>query len=130
MELYYEGTEYDVYLCDGAAKSRKDALKKVSPAGKKKTLDIGIYLQIKRFANGDTLHSDHFCSEGNLPSHGGNTKKFYEFKRKPLRAYCWFSDKHEKKTVYISHFVYKDWQKLDARDTEKVINNWRKVEEG
>ncbi|WP_019570116.1 hypothetical protein [Thioalkalivibrio sp. ALE11] len=45
-----------------------------------------------------------------------------------LRAYGWFSTRY-KGVFYISHFAFKKGQKLSSQDEQRVINNWRRIEE-
>ncbi len=68
---------------------------------------------------------EHFNDEGKLP----NNSKFYAIKLcTKVRAYGWFSKKH-KSVFYISHYAYKNQKKLSKLDTDKVISNWRTIEE-
>ncbi len=32
-------------------------------------------------------------------------------------------------TYYISHYIYKDFDELQASDTDKVCNNWKRMSE-
>jgi len=66
------------------------------------------------------LHTRWAEPEGNL----SKTKKFFAIKRIPIRAYFWYSDVH-KDTIVISHYVYKKWQKLKAKDIKQVKLNWK-----
>lgn len=76
-------------------------------------------------ADGGQLRSpDHWNTEAVLP----DGKHFYAIKIGDLRAYGWFSSRHPG-VFYISHFAYKQGQKLKAEDTGRVIANWRLIEE-
>lgn len=33
-------------------------------------------------------------------------------------------------TYFISHYIYKDFDKLDDSDTTRVRNNWERIERG
>lgn len=79
----------------------------------------------RRLEAGEQLRSpDHFRTEGELP----DGKHFYAIKVGDIRAYGWFSRKH-KRVFIISHYKYKDSDKLDPVDTARVVANWRNVEE-
>ena len=82
-------------------------------------------LLIERLADGRPMSKENFPSEGQLPSSAG---KFHAFKKLPIRAYCWLSQKYPN-TYFISHYIYKDQQKLDKRDTNRVHANWREKED-
>jgi hypothetical protein len=75
-------------------------------------------------ANRGQLRSpDHWNTEGELP----NGKHFYAIKAGDLRGYGWFSDKH-KGVFYISHFAFKQGQKLSKKNAGRVAKNWRRIE--
>jgi len=61
--------------------------------------------------NGQLRSPDHWNTEADLP----NGKKFYAIKADKIRAYGWFSSKH-KGVFYISHFAFKQGQKLATTD--------------
>lgn len=83
----------------------------------------GLVTQIQRLADGFNMSADNFPHEGVLPCGG----RYRALKRIPLRAYCWLS-KRKSATYYISHYVYKDFDKLKRRDTDIVCDNWKRVE--
>ncbi|PCE69342.1 hypothetical protein B6G00_04305 [Salinivibrio sp. YCSC6] len=85
---------------------------------------MAIQRQIKLLAKMGRLSSENFRKEGGLPS-GSN---FYALKKIPIRGYCWFSTKHPS-TVYISHYIHKKKDDLDKRDCQRVVDNWRIIEE-
>ena len=118
------GTHFTVEHCDKALESFEDALVSVSPHKKKKTVTNAIIQLIDRLANGKRMSKENFPQEGNLPQGKG---KFNAFKKIPVRAYCWLSTKHPN-TYFISHYTYKDKQKLDKRDIDKVHVNWNSKE--
>ncbi|HHQ6597620.1 TPA: hypothetical protein ACSTLU_003914 [Serratia fonticola] len=83
---------------------------------------------VNRLASGIRLSKDSFPAEGPLPSLGGKPgKHFYAFKKIPVRAYGWFSDTKPKK-FFISHYVYKNKDKLSKSDTTTVQGNWTRIE--
>lgn len=76
-------------------------------------------------ADGGQLRSpDHWNTEGELP----DKKRFYAIKADKVRAYGWFSTRHPG-VFYISHFAFKRGQKLAPEDTNRVVANWRRIEE-
>lgn len=125
----YTGSRYTVVHCEGALDTFREALSHVM-AGKAKSLTRKMILQIKRLADGQEMSKEHFPSEGMLPSLPGQrrSRKFYALKKIPIRGYCWKSDRVPN-TWFISHYIYKDKQGLDSRDTRKVGRNWRRIEE-
>jgi len=87
---------------------------------------VQLYLKMERMANGARLRNpDHFNTEDSLP----DGKKFYAIKQGKIRAYGWFSSA-EKGTFIVSHFAYKKGQKLDAADTNRVVDSWKAIERG
>ena len=124
------GKQYSIVHCKGALKSLNKALVGVK-AQQRDKFRRAVSQQIDKLASGDTMSKASFPSEGNLPKKTGqkDTKKFNALKRIPIRGYCWLSDKYPN-TYYISHYIKKDFNDLDARDTEKVGNNWRRIEDG
>lgn len=78
----------------------------------------------KQLADEGRLRSpDYFNTEGELP----NGKHFFAIKADRLRAYGWFSSRH-KDVFFISHFAFKKGQKLDRKDSNRVIEKWREFE--
>lgn len=125
----FEGKSCTVVHCKNALKSFHEALQSVHPSKRKNYTDSMI-LQIQRLADKGRLSKEFFPAEGNLPKKKGQaaTKKFNALKRKPIRGYCWKSETHEN-TYFISHYIKKDFDKLAQEDTDKVGNNWRRIEE-
>ena len=74
--------------------------------------------------HGQLRSPDQWNTEGTLP----NGKHFYAIKADKIRAYGWFSVRN-KGVFYISHFTFKKGQKLASADTNRVIVNWRQIEE-
>ena len=124
LEDIYNGTSCTVKHCKNALKSFYECLEKVAPS-KKQTLAIRMVAQIERLASGQRLSAENFRKEGKLPR---DTGSFYALKRIPIRGYCWKSTKYPN-TYYISHYIYKDHNKLKKKDIEKVHNNWRRIED-
>jgi len=124
----YQGTVFKIVHCNGAIESYKKALDSV-PKHRHAAFTRGLIQQIKRLANGERMSKENFPAEGELPNRKGQhvSKKFYAFKRIPLRGYCWLSESHNR-TYYISHYIYKNHKKLKEVDTKTVGNNWRRIE--
>lgn len=115
------GSRFIVEHCDGAMESFEDALVSVTPHKRKNSVKRSIILLIERLAEGSQMSQENFPQEGNLPKGAG---KFNAFKKVPIRAYCWLSKKHPN-TYFISHYTYKDKQKLAKQDTDRVHANWK-----
>lgn len=128
LKEIYKGKKFRVVHCKGATKSFNDALLKVD-ARKRKTFEYRVILQILRLANGERMSKESFPQEGDLPKRKGQsqTKKFNALKRIPVRGYCWHSDKY-RATYFVSHYVYKNYDKLKVKDTTIVGNNWERIE--
>jgi hypothetical protein len=123
MPEEHQGKRLTIRYCHGAAESLVEVLESL-PAKKHPACLAQLVARRNQLAEVGQLRSpDHWNTEGNLPQ----GSKFYAIKAGKIRAYGWFSDKH-KGVFYISHFIYKDTQKLDKSDLNRVCNNWRKVE--
>jgi len=125
----HEGSKFTVVHCKGALDSYIEALNHVN-AKKHKAFTRGMIQQIARLAEGHRMSKANFPQEGGLPKRKGQhrAKKFNALKRIPVRGYCWLSEKH-KNTYFISHYVFKDYDDLKESDTNRVGNNWRRIEE-
>lgn len=121
LEKEFRGERLTIVHCDGAMDSLEKAL--TSVPHRRKTL-MAIHRQITTLGNMGRLSGENFPKEGNLP----NGSNFYALKRIPLRGYCWFSSRHPS-TVYISHYIHKKKSNLDTRDSQRVVENWRVIEE-
>ncbi|WOG28260.1 hypothetical protein [Endozoicomonas sp. 8E] len=122
----YVGTHYTIVYCKGAKESLDEVLAKHAPQPMKSNkLKAQMRSLLVRLADGHRMTKENFPKEGDLP----DGSKFRAIKKIPLRAYLWRSKKYPGK-CFISHFIYKDFQKLKAQDITKVCNNWREIEEG
>ena len=123
LEECYQGSCYKIIHCKGAEKSFYNALKHINPNRKN-----GYKAKMKAFreslANGKRMSNENFPKEGTLP----DGTHFRALKKTPLRAYLWESTKHPK-TFFISHYIFKDFQKLKRNDVTKIRDNWRRYEE-
>ncbi|HED2523850.1 TPA: hypothetical protein R4Y92_002606 [Klebsiella aerogenes] len=130
MDASYAGECYRVVHCEGALKSLKEALKSVTPTNKQKSMLISLQLQIERLASGKRSSDLTIRKEGLLPSYQGKpAKHFWAIKKIPVRGYFWESESHFM-TYFISHYIYKDFDKLDDSDVQRVRNNWERIERG
>lgn len=113
--------------CDGAEESLEKALKDMPNADEEQRQLYRDQLEefFDRYARGERLSSSSLSSEGDLP----DKTKFLAMRRLPIRAYFWVS-KRLRSTLFISHYVYKKWQKLEKRDSRLVCRNWEKYEKG
>ena len=123
MEEQYIGKKFTIIHCKGAIDSFEIAIKSVE-ARKHEIFKANLRAQNHRLADGYRISSNSFRSEGKL----SNGKKFYALKKIPIRGYCWLSTTKQS-TYFISHYMCKKKDKLDRSDTEKVIKNWKRVEE-
>lgn len=124
----FKGEKLRIVHCDGALESYYEALGRVR-GGKSKSLTMRMKTQIEKLANTGRLSSDHYRDEGKLPGSPGKPGKVFKaLKRIPVRGYCWKSDKFPN-TVFISHYVNKDYDKLKDKDVERVHHNWKRIEE-
>ncbi|WP_218834784.1 hypothetical protein, partial [Enterobacter hormaechei] len=121
------GSMLRVVHCEGAWDTFIEALNSVS-ASKRDSVKTQMDLLVKRLSDGGRLSKDSFPPEGPLPCRPGRpAKQFYAFKKIPIRAYGWFSERYEK-TFFISHYIYKNRDKLAQKDTTKVQGNWTRIE--
>lgn len=124
----FQGDRFKVVHCLGARESFEISLGHCEK-GRANALRRGMDQQIKRLADGHRMSDNSFPSEGKLPKVKGQSKqkKFNAFKRLPIRGYCWFSEKHTD-TYFISHYIFKNFDKLSNKDTGKVGANWTRIE--
>lgn len=130
MKGSIQGECYRIVHCKGALKSLSESLKSVTPAKKQKSMQISLILQLERLASGKRTPDLSVRKEGILPSFNGKpAKNFWAIKKIPIRGYYWESDRHDM-TIFISHYIYKDFDRLDDSDVQKVKNNWERIERG
>jgi len=119
----YQGKKYRIVYCEGAKESFEDELKKY-PKDKQDKYRARMKRIRERLADGYRLSEGTFPKEGKLP----DGSYFRALKKIPIRAYVWLSKKSQN-TFYISHYVYKNYDKLKKADIKKVCDNWRQIEE-
>jgi len=90
-----------------------------------KRLIARMYAQLQQLVDTRQLRSpDKWNTEGFLP----NDKHYYAVKMQKIRAYGWYSSKF-RGTFYISHFAFKQGEKLHNDDHNRVTRNWHRIEE-
>ncbi|WP_241569167.1 hypothetical protein [Rosenbergiella collisarenosi] len=125
----FKGSTYTVTHCKNAKKSLAEALLSVKADKRSKMLN-SINLQLQRLADGKRSPDISSRMEGQLPSYQGKPKKnFCAIKKNPVRCYYWESERFEM-TYFVSHYIKKDFDKLSANDSERVCNNWDRIEGG
>lgn len=124
----FKGKKFTVTHCKGALDSYLEAVSRVE-ARKRPKFARGIMMQIQRLADGHRMSRENFPVEGDLPAlpGKGSAGKFSALKKIPLRAYCWRS-KVRANEYFISHYTYKDYDKLQESDTKRVGDNWKRIE--
>lgn len=117
------GKVFTIKFCNGAQDSFIQASSRISPV-QKRTKSIAKMLSLlTRISNGEKLAAGEIVTEAKLPS----KKKFKALKKIPIRCYFWYSDTYQN-VIFVSHFIYKDFNDLDKRDIERVCENWRNME--
>jgi len=119
----YKGSKFHIIHCEGAVESFNHAIAK-HPKNRRIQYKAQMTAIIKRLGDGGRMSNENFPQEGELP----DKSHFRALKKIPIRAYIWLS-KNISNTYYISHYIYKDFDKLKKSDIDKVCNNWRKIEE-
>jgi hypothetical protein len=132
--LEYHGSRLTIRYCEQPAAgedpsswqppSWREAIDHL-PAKKRDGILATMAARREILANKGQLRSpDYWNTEGALP----DGKRFFAMKADKIRAYGWFSVRH-RGVFYISHFAFKKGQKLASRDANRVIANWRCIEE-
>jgi len=130
----YQGTRLNIRYCEQSPvgadpttwqpPSWQEALAHI-PLAKRPRITAQMAARREHLAKTGLLRSpDHWNTEGDLP----NGKHFYAIKADKIRAYGWFSLR-DKGVFYISHFAFKKGQKLARADVNRVVANWRQIEE-
>ncbi len=124
-ELEIRGGKLTIRYCAGAKESLTVAFAAITEQSHAATKASFKARQDYLKDRGSLRSPDHMNTEAELP----DGSKFYAIKtNQGLRAYGWFSKKH-RSVFYISHFICKKRQKLKQEDTNRVIQNWREIEE-
>lgn len=130
----WEGRAYTLEHCDSASKSFEKAVSRL-PAGPRRKQKWKTWLKssFQRLVDGERLSNRSVRKEGTISGTKGlgpgkGDLHFWALKNIPIRVYFWYSP-YDKTKIYVSHYIYKDFDDLDDRDIEKVSNNFRKYEE-
>lgn len=127
-EWSFQGQKIRIVHCAGALESFYSALESVKQ-NKIGSLKRQMKSQVEKLADTGRLSNQHFPVEGRLPGAPGRPPRNYKaLKRIPIRGYCWHSERYPG-TIFISHYVSKDYEKLKKKDTQIVGNNWTRIEE-
>lgn len=116
------GSKYEIRFCDGALESFKESLTHVTQAVGVK-LAARIYSLLNILSDGEFVANKTHVKEGMLP----DKTYFYAIKKIPIRCYYWRS-KSNTDVIFVSHFICKDQEKLNKKDTKRVTANWRNYE--
>lgn len=122
LKASYSDSDANLIHCDEALQSWENALASVKPH-ERKGFVRKIEHQINRLLSGQRMSEENFPREGKLP----DGSYFHALKKIPIRGYCWLSSSR-RGTYFMSHYVYKDYQKLKEKDTDKVCFNWTRIE--
>ena len=123
----YVGSKFRIVHCEDALKSYLTAIQGVQNGNRSRSFARSMMVQIERLADGQRMSKQNFPQEGLLPHKAGPGKHFNAFKKIPIRGYCWKSSLHPN-TYFISHYIFKDWDKLKDKDTVLVGKNWTRIE--
>lgn len=130
----WKGRVYTLEHCDSAGKSFDKAVARL-PAGPKRKRKWETWLKssLQRLVDDERLSARSVRKEGAIAGTkgigpGNGDLHFYALKNIPIRVYFWYSP-YDKTKIYVSHYIYKDFDDLDSRDIEKVSNNFRKYED-
>jgi hypothetical protein len=123
----WEGEAYALKHCDKADKSYDKEIQHVAPTRKQERFQTFFRKTYERVTTGQRLSSDSVAREAAIKGTAGLSSKgdmnFYAFKKLPMRSYFWYSPYREK-LIFVSHYKFKNYTKLDSTDTEKVKNNF------
>ncbi|MFT4929422.1 MAG: hypothetical protein ACI8WB_005555 [Phenylobacterium sp.] len=128
LEQNFQGDRFRITHCKGALVSFEEAISHLE-TNKRQSFKRAMVRQIQRLADGHRMSKENFPQEGELPKKLGQrkAKKFNALKKIPVRGYCWLSEICAN-TYFISHYVYKNYDKLKPRDTTRVGDNWVRIE--
>lgn len=118
------GSHFTIEFCNGAQDSFNVAISRIAPVVKRQKYKAIMYNLLNNLSNAKRLSQGTNVKEGALP----DKSNFRALKKIPIRCYFWCSKRH-KGRIFVSHFIYKDFDKLDKKDTQKVVKNWRENEE-
>lgn len=125
-----EGAEKEgvtVHGVDGSLASLEEAVKGQPNGDKLKAQILALVTILTKYGSRHLMTNGQLVTESVLPdeSHSYALKKV----RKPMRAYGWWSKKL-RGCFIISHFAYKNTEKMASADKKRVSDNWSKFENG
>ena len=127
MKAEIKGSRFTIVHCRNAIDSWNESLSHLKK-NRAKSMRTHMTLQLKRLADGHRMTKENCPREGVLPTKNGRKSRFRALKKIPIRGYFWRSQAKEL-TIFVSHYVYKDYDDLRQKDTDRVCNNWRRIEE-
>lgn len=127
----WHGEAYNLTHCDKAKKSYDTEIQHVAHSRKRERFQNFFTDTYKRITKGERVSRDSVVQEAVIKGSGAlagtGDQHFYAFKKIPMRSYFWYSALNEG-FIFVSHYRYKDYQKLASADTEKVRNNFFRYE--
>lgn len=123
----WSGKAYALKHCDKADKSYDKEIQHVAPTRKQEKFETFFKKTYDRVIKGQRLSSSTVAKEAAIKGTSGLSSNgdmsFYAFKKLPMRSYFWYSPFRDK-LIFVSHYKFKNYQKLESADTEKVRNNF------
>jgi len=123
----WKGKAYTLKHCDKAGKSYDKEIQHVAPTRKQEKFQTFFRKTYERITGGQRLSNDSVAKEATIKGTAGfcnkNDMHFYAFKKLPMRSYFWYSPYREQ-LIFVSHYKFKNYRKLDPADIEKVRNNF------
>lgn len=126
LKLLATGQKLKVLLVLAEEDTLQDALSKVDPRLRTQA-QAKVYGLLKKLAQEGNLRMPEFFNKEDVLPDGAHFFAVKTNSKLRLRAYGWFSGKH-KGSFIVSHYAFKKGEKLEARDTARVIANWRSIE--
>ena len=128
----WPGSKYDLSHCDNRkAKGSYDEAMKHLRTNKQRSVETQFRVMYRRFVNGQRMSRGSLVKEAALTGtggrNGGKDLHFYAFKKIPVRSYFWYSPTVTR-NVWVSHYLFKDFDDLSAKDTQKVRNKFQSIE--
>lgn len=122
----YQGLKLRIEFCNGCDTSLDQALAGFGQVKHRAQAKAKIRVLLEQLADTGKLKTPKaFNTEAPLPDSAGH---FYAVKHHELHAYGWYSQAHPG-TFFVSHFTYKNWNKLRDADTDRVHRHWHSKED-
>lgn len=128
----WNGSKYLLRHCnDDAAQGSYDEAMKHVQKKKQRSIENNFRMMYQRFVDGQRISGNSLAREAGLKGTGGLTGgkdvHFYAFRKFPIRSYFWYSPT-DSRNVWVSHYKFKNQQKLANVDTSRVRENFRDIE--